>query len=86
MTDQLSEERVEPIRCWEEGGLGWKSGVRVREGLLVFMSPDFGSGEAAGSWSCGRHQLTCTFFSSNFTPRRGDTHLIIQMVPQTPTF
>lgn len=81
MTDQLSEERVELIRCWEEGGLGWKSGVPVGEGLPVFMSP-----EAAGSRSCGRHQLTCTFFSSNFTPRRGDTHLISQMVPQPPKF
>lgn len=43
MTYQLSEERVEPIRCWEEEGSGWKSGVRVREGLLGFMSPDLRS-------------------------------------------
>lgn len=32
MTDQLREERVELIRCWEEQDLGWKSGVLVRGG------------------------------------------------------
>lgn len=52
MTYQLSEERVEPIRCWEEGGSGWKSGVQVREGLLGFMSPDL-SVKAPGAGAVG---------------------------------
>lgn len=66
-------------------GVEVRSASEGREGLRGFMSLDF-SIKAAGNQSWGRHQLTCTFFSSSFTPRSGDTGLISQMVPQAPAF